>query len=289
MTKRILSTSVIGKNLLACPTEIIKLIISFVSGGVSGEMSGYRVMGSLRRTSRSICTHMATLYDAICDIKSIIGGHLTSNSLILFKEVKILDLSLNTGSILFHGGLSYLKKLTSLDISGSTKSISDSTLSLLVSLKSLNLSKNAVIQDSGIGPLTNLTHLDISYNDEISSHQFYKLPKLKSLRLSDDRWVLLSRLPEMSNLTSLSVVWRYIGGNVITNKLLTSLVNLSSLYINCSNHIDDRCLERMTCMKNLVIATSTPTEGAFMEKMPHLVDLSVKKMDGTMLTLPLIK
>lgn len=91
--------------------------------------------------------------------------------------------SVDDGLIEFFRKLSNLEKLDISRNSEGGRGLKDEHVSLLISLKSLNLNSNEIITDNGISTLTNLTTLNLRNNTMITNKS---LRRLKSLRLIEE-------------------------------------------------------------------------------------------------------
>lgn len=142
----------------------------------------------------------------------------------LFSLVKLT--SLNAGNNQFTSkSISRLHKLKELKLHGNS-SISNNDLKGLIQLKTLHLIhdyKN--IADDGIRQLTNLTELDLSFNDTITNKGICHLTHLKKLSLRRTAHVNDKGIAKLTNLTHLDLR----GNQRITVDVLKYLTKLKHL------------------------------------------------------------
>lgn len=282
MTKRLYKkVSILERGLDGCPVEIIRLISQHIK-------DEYQFLSRVRGTSSTLLSTIDTIYRTIVNMGYDMSGRLKSSSMVLFPNIKYLDLSRTDHKISFYGGLYHLSNMTSLRLENisSLYGVGNDDLALVTQLRSLSLRNNRRITDSGIQSLTNLTHLNIAFNSIITSLIFHKLPNLVDLCVSSERWTYIQRLSELYKLTSLTILHdcNY-APCVIDDSVISTLTNLSILHIYGENKITDVGLEGMTRLTNLRISSITSTIGTFVEKMPLLVNLLVVAGDDSLLTM----
>lgn len=258
---------------------------------------------------------------SLCRLTGLKKLDLSANTLIsnlgVSNLINLTDLTLAQNDNISDDALSSLTNLSLLDLSYCSR-ISNDALSNLTNLKDLSLASNYKITGKGISNLdlmsldiagnikigntdiecqTNLTLLNLHYNNRISPNALFKLTKLKSLVISaymnkcssmrDQDLLLFSNLKmldinenpnitdnSLSKLTDLTVL--VLDRNkLITEKTLSHLSNLTILSLESNNKINDAALLLLTNLTDLTISNSKISE----KGISHLLNL--RKLDIT--------
>jgi hypothetical protein len=184
---------------------------------------------------------------------------------ILRRCVSLERLELNRSNVTNHG-ISQLRHLRILALSGSFSQITDTAIAQLTNLTAFSPYNARNISIEGVSNLCNLKHLNLRANYRFDDAGITKLSKLMSLdldRRDEDIFTpskdidTTERLTDMglarlTNLTALSLTVNY----EITDNGIRDLVNLTLLDLRRNEMISDEGLSRLTNMRTLRLNAS---------------------------------
>ncbi len=151
-------------------------------------------------------------------------------------------------------GVQHLTKLTILDLE-CLPQITDFSLTKLTNLRKLSLGDdNDDITDNGLSVLTGLTNLDLFCADNISDSSLRHLTNLKKLWLHSTEQITDASLSLLTSLERLNLAECTDSMKNITNKGLSTLTNLTKLFIDFNysrGNITDETIDLLTNLTKL--------------------------------------
>lgn len=164
----------------------------------------------------------------------------------------------------------FLKHLTNLVVLSAWDGINDSELMLLSNLISLRIPSGDVTSES-ISKLTNLTSLDLGWNESISASAIEEAVNLKYLDIRE--CFAMRGLLDMSKLTKLESL--YVSGVKLLPRSLRRLTNLTFLHFGYEGRSKVSCLENLPLLSHLALSSNYSLEDDDIVKLSNLTRLEL--------------
>jgi Leucine-rich repeat (LRR) protein len=220
----------------------------------------------------------------------VLEGH-GENMKSLNRCKALRELSIGKSFRMTDASIDQLINLTSLSLPGDShrRTIGDATLRNLPQLRILDISDNLLITDAGVSQLVNLERLVMRGNSSVTTDAVMQLTQLVSLDMSQQMEMFPLEVHLLTNLTELFAWNVHFGGNGVLlpaslttlelshNSLhegyLSTLPNLTSLYVGTCKHLLDRDLQQLTQLRVLDLSHNKRITDEGLEGLLNLTEL----------------